>query len=211
MTKSPGVSRQYSTLVKVLDSLRKEAPAGDTLYIPNSTNQSAVTQARSRALLHLFLKARFGVADFGDRIKYVTDGPNDGGIDAFYIDKINKKIYLLQSKFRANVGNFVASNMSADDLLRMDVKNILKGVTKDETGAPYNEKIRKSLQKQVKDLPDVGNYSTHVILLGNTKAFTTTELKKLVDGYNVEQYHHDRIFRDLLFVESRLIVDAFNE
>lgn len=199
MNKNVGSSRQYATLVKVLDSLRREAPPGDKLYIPNPGNSDAVMQARSRALLHLFLKARFGVADFDGRIGFITDGPNDGGIDAFYIDRINKKIYLLQSKFRANAGNFVAKNMSADDLLRMDVKNILKGATKDENGFQFNEQIRKTLQKQIKALPDVGNYSTQVVLLGNTKSFTPTELKKLVDGYQVEQYHHERIFRDLLF------------
>jgi hypothetical protein len=75
----------------------------------------------------------------------------------------------------------------------------LTGGTKDENGTLYNEQIRKNLQKEIKHLPDVGSYETHVILLGNTKSFSASELKKLVEGYKVEQYHHERIFRELLF------------
>jgi hypothetical protein len=119
MKKVSGTSRQYATLLKVLDSLRREAPAGDKLYLPPTNHSDAVIQARSRALLHLFLKARFGITEFNDRLNFITDGSQDGGIDAFYIDKINKKIYLLQSKFRANASNFSTTNMSAKDLLRM--------------------------------------------------------------------------------------------
>lgn len=137
MTKNIGHDRQYKTLCKVLDSLRKEAPAGNQMYHPVPMTEQALIQARSRALLHLFLKARFGITEFKDRIKRITDGPHDGGIDAFYIDEKNKRIYLLQSKFRATPGNFVSSNMSADDLLRMDVSRILKGEKKDAQGNVY--------------------------------------------------------------------------
>jgi len=199
MNQNIGTKRQYETLVRVLDSLRKEAPPQDKMYVPKPETAANLIQARSRALLHLFLKARFGITEFEDRLKNITDGPQDGGVDAFYIDKNNKNIYLLQSKFRANAGNFVSSNMSADDLLRMEVKSILTGAIKDSNGVVYNERIRKVLQKEIKSLPDVGSYETHVILLGNSKSFTSVELKKLVDGYKVEQYHHERVYKELLF------------
>jgi AIPR protein len=199
MNKNIGNERQYKTLVKVLDSLRKEAPVGDEIYRPVPQTTDALIQARSKALLHLYLKARFGVTEFNDRLTKITDGPYDGGIDAFYIDEKNKRIYLLQSKFRATSGNFESKNMSADDLLRMDVSRILKGEKRDDQGNYYNDAIKKLLQKAIQSLPDAGSYTTQVVLLGNTKNFTAAQLKKLVEGYCVEQYAHDRIYQELLF------------
>ncbi|GAA4028615.1 hypothetical protein GCM10022212_28420 [Actimicrobium antarcticum] len=79
--------RQYKTLCRVLDSLRNEAPATDISYHPTTNAKDPLIQARSKALLHLFLKARFGITEFEERLKLITDGPYDGGIDAFYIDK----------------------------------------------------------------------------------------------------------------------------
>lgn len=199
MTKNIGHDRQYNTLCNVLDSLRKEAPAGDQTYQPVPLTQDALIQARSKALLHLFLKARFGITEFNDQVLQVTDGPHDGGIDAFHVDEKNKLIYVLQSKFRATSGNFASHNMSADDLLRMDVQRILHGEKHDDQGNHYNDKIKNYLQKAIKALPDSGSYITQVVLLGNTKRFSEQELKKLVDGYKVEQYPHERIYQELLF------------
>src|SRR5215469_17281525 len=110
MNTTIGTTRLYDTLVKVLDALRGEAPATDTLYNPPPGNNDAVIQARSRALLHLFLKARFGLITFDERESHVTDGAQDGGIDAYYIDQSQKTIWVLQSKFRANPGNFISVN-----------------------------------------------------------------------------------------------------
>lgn len=199
MTKNIGHDRQYKTLCNVLDSLRQEAPVGDQMYRPVPETPDALIQARSKALLHLYLKARFGLTEFKDRIKRITDGPYDGGIDAFHIDEKNKRIYLLQSKFRATPGNFVSNNMTADDLLRMDVSRILKGEKRDAQGNSYNDNIKRNLQKAIQALPDSGSYITQVVLLGNTKNFSTLELKKLVEGYNVEQYPHERTYQELLF------------
>ncbi len=156
-------------------------------------------QARSRALLHLFLKARFGLVLFQDRESRVTDGPNDGGIDAFYIDQRGKLIYILQSKFRATAANFVATNITPSDLLRMDVGRILKGEKRDENGTPYNDHIIDGLQRAIRKLPDAGSYTTRVVLLGNTKNLSDSQLKRLVEGYLVDQFPHDRVYRELLF------------
>lgn len=104
-----GQARLYKTLCNVLDSLRAEAPATLTVYNPAKTNQDAVVLARSKALLHLYLKTRFGLVSFSDREMYVTDGPYDGGIDAFYIDGNTKRIHVLQAKFRATAKNFSES------------------------------------------------------------------------------------------------------
>jgi hypothetical protein len=83
--------------------------------------------------------AQFGLTDFSDREKLVTDGKYDGGIDAYFVDQPNKRIYLLQSKFRATATNFSSRNMGAGDLLKMDVKRIVRdGQKHSEAGEPYN-------------------------------------------------------------------------
>jgi AIPR protein len=89
--------------------------------------------------------------------------------------------------------------MSAGDLLKMDVSRILKGEKKDEAGTPYNDKITKGLQRSIQKLPDSGSYVAKVVLLGNAKAFTSAQVKKLVHGYEVEQFPHDRFYQELLF------------
>lgn len=91
MSTSIGHKRLYMTLCRVLDSLCKEAPLTDSIYHAPPGNQDAIVQARSRALLQLFLKARFGLVDFSQREQLVTDGSQDGGIDAYYIDRKAKK------------------------------------------------------------------------------------------------------------------------
>ena len=194
-----GQERLYRTLCNVLDFIRAEAPSTLTVYNPPKSNQDAVVQARSRALLHLYLKTRFGLGSFAQREVYVTDGTYDGGIDAFYIDKNAKRIHILQSKFRANAKNFSQSQITVGELLKIDVDRVLKGQKKDESGNGYNDKITKSLQKAIQALPDVARYEIKVALLGNTKNLTSGDLKKIVDGFQVEQFPHDRIYMDLLF------------
>ena len=74
MNTQVGNTRLYETLCKVLDALRAEAPVSDPTYNPPPGNADALIQARSRALRHLFLKARFGLVRFADREQFVTDG-----------------------------------------------------------------------------------------------------------------------------------------
>ena len=193
-----GAKRLYSVLCNVLDELRSEAPAYDVKYNPPPNNGEAIVQARSRALLHLYLKARFGILDFKEREYFVTDGKFDGGIDAFYIDKSKKIIYLVQSKFRATAGNFATVNMTAHDLLKMDVRRILNGERKGEDGNPYNTEVVKQLQKSIRQLSDAAGYTRQVVLLGNVN-LTESSLRKVVDGYPVERYPSARVYKDLVF------------
>src|SRR4029077_17341241 len=199
MSADIGNTRRYETLCRVLDSLCNEAPSAARIYHPPPGDQEKLIQARSRALLHLFLKARFGLLNFATRENCVTDGPNDGGIDAYFINESTKSIYVLQSKFRATPGNFSGSNVSAEDLLKMDVKRVMRGEPKDELGHFYNSNIRNGLQKSLRKIPDIGNYTTRVALLGNTRRFTTGQLKKLVDGYHIDQFPHYRVYDELMF------------
>lgn len=195
---SIGNQRLYGTLCNVLDGLRAEAPHFDTTYNPHKGNQDALIQARSRALLHLFLKARFGLLSFKERSKLVTDGSHDGGIDAYYIDPKQKTIHILQSKFRATAGNFTSANMSTQDLLKMDVSRILKGEKCDELGRSYNARIA-SFQRSIRKLVDAASYTRQIVLLGNMKDLSTSQVRKLVGDYPFEQFSHERIYRDLLF------------
>ncbi|MDZ4103073.1 MAG: AIPR family protein [Hydrogenophaga sp.] len=194
-----GQQRLYATLCKVLDSLRMEAPSSQSIYHPAKSNHDGLIQARSRALLHLYLKARFGLSTFAGREKFVTDGPWDGGIDAFYIDEKAKRIHILQSKFRADAQNFSQTAMTAGELLKMDVDRITKGKKEDDLGNKYNDQIIKGLQKAIQGIPDIGRYDYRVVLLGNTKNFSSRDIKKLIDGFEVDQFPHDRIYSDLLF------------
>jgi AIPR protein len=191
--------RLYATLCRVLDQILNESNDSKKVNTPHPAHAEHLIQARSRALLHLFLKAKFGQTDYNTREKLVTDGPQDGGIDAYFIDKSAKIIYILQSKFKATASNFSSQNMSSDDILKMQVSRVMRGEKEDELGFSYNEKIIKGMQKNIKSLPDVGSYTTQVILLGNSKKFTKSALDKLVEGYSVDQYHHERIYSELLF------------
>ncbi len=194
-----GQQRLYKTLCNVLDSLRGEAPQALSIYHPIDENNDALIQARSRALLHLYLKARFGLGSFTIREKFVTDGPYDGGIDAFYVDENAKRIHILQSKFRADAHNFSHTALTADELLKMDVARIIKGKKEDENGNRYNNQITKNLQKVIQSIPDIARYDYKVVLLGNTKNFSVGDLKKLVDGFEIDQFPHERIYSNLLF------------
>jgi len=195
-----GHKRRYETLCRVLDSICAEAPSSLVAYHPPSTNPDARIQARSRALLHLYLKAKFGLINFEDRERFVTDGKFDGGIDAYFIDGRAKYIHILQAKFRATAENFASSAITASDLLKMEVARILKGgEKKDEQGNRYNEKILRNLVKDFQKVPDIANYTTKVVILGNNKLFSSKEIERLVDRSRFDQLPHDRIYSELMF------------
>ena len=134
---------KYSDLVRVLDSLRMEAPSEFPIYNPDSDNLQAVEQARSRAYIHLFLKAKFGLLSFEEREHFVTDGSADGGIDAYYIDREHKSVFFIQSKFRNTDSNFEEKTITYSELLSMDVARITQGHDCDEHGEKYNPKFRR--------------------------------------------------------------------
>lgn len=75
----------------------------------------------------------------------------------------------------------------------MDVSRILQGKKTAENGKPYNDRIR-GLQRAIQKLPDAGSYTTKVVLLGNTKHLSSGQLNKLVEGYAVDEFPHDRIY-----------------
>lgn len=148
------IMSRYTTPVTILDQICTEAPPDFKRYHPSETKHEEVGHARSRAFIHLFLKVRFGLTHFKEREQFVTDDPQDGGIDGYYLDEEHKTIYLIQSKFRSSEINFKDKEILFSELLQMDVDRVVDGEETDEKGVPYNSKIRK-MQNAISQIPDI--------------------------------------------------------
>ncbi len=189
---------KYSILVNILDELRNEAPVGYKRYYPAQNEKEKLDSARSRAFIHLFLKVYYGLNEFYDRENHITDDPEDGGIDAYYIDSDQKKIIFIQSKFRTNESNFESKEISLDEILKMDVDRIVDGEEVDENGKQYNGKIIK-MMKRISEIPDIGRYRYEVIILANLKGYKNSTLKKLTGGFSVTVFDYEKCYFSLLF------------
>jgi len=84
------MDHQYSMLVKILDNFCSEAPKSFGKYHPPAIDDDGLIKARSLAFIHLLLMVRFGLVDFLSRHEHITDGNQDGGLDAFFIDDENR-------------------------------------------------------------------------------------------------------------------------
>jgi len=100
----------------------------------------------------------FGLASFDIRERFITDGPEDGGIDGYYIDKDTKRIYLIQSNFRNTDCNFERKEISESELLAMDIDNITAGHTKNAAGVLYNGTIL-GLIRELAALEGIARYA----------------------------------------------------
>ncbi|MBY6916255.1 AIPR family protein [Clostridium botulinum] len=189
---------KYDILLNIIDELRNEAPRGYKRYYPSIDEKSKMDSARSRAFIHLFLKVNYGIDNFIDRENYITDDPEDGGIDAYYIDKDQKKITFIQSKFRTNEGNFENKEITLDEILRMDVDRISDGETTDEDGNDYNNKIQNMIKK-INEILDIGRYNYEVIILANLKIYKNSSLKRLTGGFNTKVFDYEKCYNSLLF------------
>lgn len=189
---------KYNTLVNILDRIRFEAPKEIKRYRPKPSDIEKLNQARSRALIHLYLKVSFGLLDFKEREKFITDGSRDGGVDAYYIDDIEKKVILLQSKFRANPDNYENKEIALTELLKMDVDRISDGESRDEEGGEYNGKILQLL-RDLSQIPDIGRYSYEVVILANLKETKPSALRKLTGGFPALIFDFNKTYSDLVF------------
>lgn len=189
---------KYSTLVTILDAIRKEAPESYKFYHPVETDTEQLNKARSRALVHLFLKVKFGLLKFSEREELVTDGTNDGWVDWYFIDKERKRIYFIQSKFRNNWGNFESREIKYEELINMDIDRITEGDELYENWTPYNEKVKK-LISSIKEISDIGRWKYEIIILANTKDVSINKLKKLSDGNPIDEFNFERVYNELVF------------
>lgn len=190
---------RFETLLRVLDKIRTEAPSEQaSRYRPDENDQEKINQARSRAFIHLYLKVMFGLSNFTERERTITDAAYDGGIDGYYIDTETKIVYLIQSKFRIKEKNFENKEITLEELLAMDINRVLDGEATDEAGNEYNGKI-KQLQRELSQLPDVARYSYRVAILANLSGITQAKLRQLTGGFACEVFDYERTYKSLLF------------
>lgn len=191
---------KYQTLLKVLDKICEDAPKEFKKYKFNKEkiDTEKMNRARALAFIHLFLEVKFDINQFESRHALITEGSGDGGIDAYYIDNEFKKIYLIQSKFRTTEDNFAEKSIKANDMIKMEIKNILQGKDKDSKGNPFNDKIR-NFQKEYSKINDQANYKCLVIFLGNLIKYSDEQIKKLIDNYDYEIYNYEKVYEELLF------------
>ncbi|MFZ2329896.1 MAG: AIPR family protein [Rhodoferax sp.] len=185
--------------MRVLDQIRAEAPEQQTSrYRPSEDDVEKVNQARARAFIHLYLKVMFGLTDFTERERTITDGSADAGIDGYFIDAETKTIHIVQSKFRTTKKNFESKEIALDELLAMDITRVLEGESKDESGIEYNGKI-KQFQREVSSLPDVARFSYRIVILANLTGVTPSKLKLLTGGYAAEVFDFEKTYQKLVF------------
>lgn len=188
----------YTTLLTVLDKIRDEAPSAYKRYRPDKTKIEEVNNARARAFIHLFLKVSYGLLDFLERENYITDDPQDGGIDGYYINTENKTVYFIQSKFRATENNFKEKEILFRELLQMDVDRVVEGQITDEKKIPYNGKIQ-TMIGEIQKIPDVGRYNYQVVILANVSSqLTPSQQRKLTGGFPAIVYDYNKVYTDLV-------------
>src|SRR6185369_7124481 len=190
---------KYEILLNILDKIRFEASSKyQSKYLPPENEVERIGNARGRAFIHLYLKVMFGIIDFDEREKNITDGSYDGGIDGYHIENETKQIYIIQSKFRATSNNFKNKEITLEELLRMDINRVLEGEEFDEDGNSYNGKI-KQLQREISSLSDVARYNYKVIVLANLSGVSATKLRQLTGGYAVEVFDFEKSYEKLIF------------
>lgn len=195
------ITAKYKILVDILDKLRQEVKPSEPAfnkYNPSSTETEKINQARARSYIHLFLKVSFGLLEFREREHYITDGSYDGGIDGYFINKENKTIYFIQSKFRINERNFERKEIDLEEVLVMDINRILDGETMDEAGNPYNGKIIQ-LQREIRELDNIARFSYKVIILANLNGWTDSKLRQLTGGFATEVFDYEKTYDKLIF------------
>jgi len=189
---------KYETLVNILDSIRNEAPAEYAIYHPDSSDIEKMNSARSKAFIHLFLKVRFGISNFKERHKLITDGGGDGGVDAYYVDEEGKKVFVIQAKFRTKDSNFEARQISADDLVKMEISKVLKGEQTDSNNQPFNDEIKK-FQQRLQQIRDPAHYTHPVVILGNLTRYNKEQITRLVGTPDFEVFNFERTYNELVF------------
>jgi len=193
---------RHDLLVNVLDRLRHTAPSHYGSYHSDGDYES-IQRARSKTLIHLFLFVKFGVSDFETRHDLITDGPDDGGVDAYYFYERRKILYLIQSKFSET--NASRRGISADELIKMEIGTILRGnhTYQDRRGQnrEFNDKI-KQLQEKWRRLPDQARYQYKIVVLGGQQRYNDHQIRRLL-GLGEEEpfefYDYERIYEEILF------------
>ncbi len=187
----------YKTLINILDNIRSNAPNTEEFKIYHSKHTEDIIFSRSQALLHLFLLSKFGLEDFLKRDQLITDGKYDGGVDAYYLDEINKIIYFIQGKFKTDSSAFETTKLSATELLKMELVRITQGKNTDSNGNNFNEKIN-NLQCKFQEASKIAIYNSKVIILGNLYNINDEQLRRLTENIDYEIYDYERTYTELV-------------
>lgn len=150
------------------------------------------------AFIHLLLKVKFGITEFLTRHEHITDGTQDGGLDAYFIDEERKRLYLIQSKFRNTPNNFDGKSISTDELIKIEVARITKGEAEDSNGQPFNSKIV-LFQQKLRDIRDIAKYDYIVILLGNMYKLNDEQIRRAIDNSQYEVFDAEFTYSNLIF------------
>lgn len=191
------MDNKYETLVNILDKIIADKPINKYQKLYSTNDDASMQRSRSRAYIHLFLMAQYGMLDFEQREKFITDEKHDGGIDAYYIDKSNKTINVIQSKFRHTQDNFERKPIEPDELLSMDIKRITAGESRDVDGNEYNGKI-KGFQRELDNIRNIGKYEYKVIILANVK-HNKAKLDRLTGGFDCSVFNYEETYNKLVF------------
>lgn len=198
---------KYTILQKVLTQIISEGAKHYSVYVEKKGDTSY--KPRSLALIHLFLNVKFGLENFHERHKLITDDDRgDGGVDAYFIDEIKHIIYFIQAKWRNTEKNFEEKSILSDELAKMEVEKIMSGDDKyvDEAGIEKNfsPKIIE-LEKIISKLKDLEDYRYEVIVIAN-KNLKDKTLKKIL-GIKPIFYNYKEIYQFLFLYLSGVFYD----
>lgn len=191
------MDHRYSTLLKILDNIRKEAPHNKEFERFHSAAKKDLEWSRGQAFIHLFLLTKFGITDFIARNKFICDDTGDGGLDAYYISEIDKTIYLIQSKFKNTASNFRGEAITLSELVKMELDGILSGQKKDSNGINFNKKIR-AFQSELNKLTKKQVFKNTVVFLANIKDLNDAQIRKFTEKLDYEVFDFEKCYAELV-------------
>jgi len=195
--------RKYEILVRILDRYVQEgAGINRRKSFFDTSSEEKTNQARARALIHLYLASTYGVIDFEERENSITDASNDGGIDGYHIDHENKKIDVIQSKFRVGSKNFESKYILPEEIIAIDLDRVLSGNRFDENGNKYNGYICAFIEK-IEKIPDIVRYKAKVTILANVKPEQYTLVSRIFNGDETNIVDFDRCYGELVLPTVR--------
>ena len=202
MKTSKKADARFKVLISIIDKIIESAPKEKEYakYQIDPSNLEGLNSARARAFIHLFLKSEFGIENFEQIESHITDDTNDGGLDAYYINKDKRIIYLIQSKFR-NV-DFNGKGITFDELDKTEYKAIIRGNSRYKNikgeDLTFNIKIRKF--QEIISQTEYHDYDVEVILLANQpKENSDRAIKTLVGGYLYKFFDYERTYEKMVF------------
>lgn len=188
---------KYNTLIKILDNIRHQAPTAQEFSRFHSRKRDDLDYTRGQAFIHLLLWVKFGIDTFEQRSQLITDGPSDGGLDAYFISQQERIVYLIQSKFKTTDTGFATESISTADLVRMELDRILQGQTLDTNGTRYNPKINE-FQSSYTEATRKAIYTQRVLFLANLKQYNDSQIRKLTSNLDYEIFDCEKSYFELV-------------